>query len=135
MTQMNHREAEDLMKFAIDLRVHSFNAFNFIPTGRGKLIADDDLTPDDREALLNLLYRYMQAEQMTVMCTAPQFARTCIERRASDSDRMAIGHGGSPEPRTSLSTLVTWADAARDAAIAPSSRTAKSRPVSLCRWW
>jgi radical SAM protein with 4Fe4S-binding SPASM domain len=99
ITQMNYGEAEDLMKFAIDLGAHSFNAFNFIPTGRGRQIADDDLSPEQREALLDLLYRYMQTEKMTIMCTAPQFARACIEHRKSEGDLMAVGHGGAGRAR------------------------------------
>ncbi|MFB3905630.1 MAG: radical SAM protein [Acidobacteriota bacterium] len=95
ITQMNHDEVCDLVKFAEDLGAHNFNAFNFIPTGRGRAIATEDLTPDQRETVLEKLYDYLKADRIGIMCTAPQFGRLCLEKYQTVTDPVMVGHGGA----------------------------------------
>jgi radical SAM protein with 4Fe4S-binding SPASM domain len=95
MTQMNHGEVSDLVQFAEDLGAHNFNAFNFIPTGRGRNIATEDLTPEQRETVLDKLYEYLKANRIGIMCTAPQFGRVCVEKYHTAPDPVAVGHGSA----------------------------------------
>jgi len=102
ITRMNFDELEDLIRFSIDLGVHTFNAFNFIPAGRGRNITADDLTPQQRQQMLELLTRHMNEDKITVLSTAPQLGRTCLETQLGETARVAIGHGGSARGRDVL---------------------------------
>lgn len=95
ITHMNFGELEDLIRFAKDLGVHTFNAFNFIPTGRGKNILKDDLTPQERQEMLEILTRHMNEDKITILSTAPQMGRVCLEAGYGEMARIAVGHGGS----------------------------------------
>jgi len=75
ITQMNFDELEDLIQFSKNIGVNKFYAFNFIPTGRGKDIVDMDLTPEQREKMLNILYDHYEKEDIVCMTTSPQYAR------------------------------------------------------------
>jgi radical SAM protein with 4Fe4S-binding SPASM domain len=67
--------------------------FNFIPVGRGRDMAEMDITPAERENLLRLLNRYLQEGQISIMSTAPQFGRACILYGPLEG-LMATAHGG-----------------------------------------
>ncbi len=95
ITRMNFDEVEDLIQFAKDIGAHTFNAFNFIPTGRGRQMARDDLTPDERQQVFRVLYRHLKERQINILSTAPQLGRYCLEMQKSDLDPMMVGHGGS----------------------------------------
>ena len=77
ITQMNFAELEDLIQFAKNLGADKFYAFNFIPTGRGKNMVDMDLTPQQREEVLNTLYEHYLKGDIVCMTTSPQYARVC----------------------------------------------------------
>jgi len=47
--------------------------FNFIPVGRGLQMAEGDLNPRQREALLRTLNEWMQSGRIGVISTAPLF--------------------------------------------------------------
>ncbi len=78
ITRINFDELEELMNFAIELKVDKFFAFNFIPVGEGKNLIDIDLTPEQREKMLNTLYDYYIKERMVTLTTCPQYARVCM---------------------------------------------------------
>jgi len=78
ITQINFAEIEDLIQFAKNLGADKFYAFNFIPTGRGKNMVDMDLTPQQREELLNILYEHYLRGDIVCMTTSPQYARVCM---------------------------------------------------------
>ncbi len=85
--------ARDVIEFAISLGCRTFSHFNFIPVGRGKDMADADLTPAQREWLLKLLVSYMQEGRITIISTAPQLSRACIQY-APPEGVFATGHAG-----------------------------------------
>ncbi len=88
VTAQNINAVPDLLDLAQDLGVNSFNHYNFIPTGRGKDDFDLDLTPEQREELLNLLVeRHMRRQEtgLNIISTAPQFARVLWERSGRKS--------------------------------------------------
>ena len=79
VTKMNLDEALDIIDLAEELGVERVIFFNFIPVGRGKDIAELDLTPEEREELLRKLYLENKHRKVQVFSTAPQFARVSLE--------------------------------------------------------
>jgi len=78
-THYNLKEIPKLIEFVEnELHVKRFIVFNFIPVNRGKEIADQDLTPKEREELLDFLYSKLidSNRKLDVFSTAPQYAVT-----------------------------------------------------------
>lgn len=71
-------EIDDILDLAEDIGLTKVIFFNFIPTGRAKDIEEKDLTPDEREEFMKLLYREMGRRKIEVLTTAPQYARICL---------------------------------------------------------
>lgn len=79
ITKMNYKDIPELIKVARKLNVDRFIAFNFVPTGRGKDIIKMDLTPKEREELLEYLYSEWNKGKMQVFSTAPMYAVTSLK--------------------------------------------------------
>jgi len=81
ITTHNYYEVEDLIELALKLGVDRFIHFNFIPTGRGEKIVNEDLTPEERERLLRFLYKKSKElkGRLQVFSTAPQYARIALQ--------------------------------------------------------
>jgi radical SAM protein with 4Fe4S-binding SPASM domain len=92
-TRETYRAVDDSIHFAIELGCKTFSHFNFIPTGRGEGIADSDLTPRQREWLIQRLAWHLQQGKMNVISNAPQFGRACIAYGSAEGV-FAIGHAG-----------------------------------------
>ncbi len=92
--QGNVGEVEDMIRLALEIGATTFAHFNFIPVGRGLEMADSDLTPRQREQLLQTLNKWMQSGQIGVLSTAPQLGRTCLAF-APLAGRTAASHAGS----------------------------------------
>jgi radical SAM protein with 4Fe4S-binding SPASM domain len=93
VTQLNYHQAEPMINFAKDLGCTTFVHFNFIPVGRGQEIARLDISPKQRETLMELLNRHLQEGKISIMSTAPQFGRACILYGPLDG-LMATAHAG-----------------------------------------
>lgn len=78
ITRYNLHEIENLLDLAEELGVDIFMHYNFIPTGRGREIVEVDITPEEREKLLNYLASQIGLRHMSILSTAPQYARICI---------------------------------------------------------
>lgn len=92
----NLHEVEDMIKFAIDIGAGCFAHFNFIPVGRGTTMgAKDDLTPVEREHLLEMLNGYMQSGKIGIISTSPQYGRVCLANAPLDTGKVAATHCGS----------------------------------------
>ncbi len=81
VTKYNLKEIPEFLEFVErELHPKRFIAFNFVPTGRGKEIIKADLTPKEREELLNFLYGKLIDPNfhMDVLSTAPQYAVTSV---------------------------------------------------------
>ena len=77
VTHFNFPEFEDIIRFSFEeLGVDKFYAFNFIPVGRGIDIMKYDLTPEEREEMMAIMYKYLSSGY-EVFTTAPQFGRMC----------------------------------------------------------
>ena len=92
-TQRTFRAVDDAIHFATELGCKTFSHFNFIPTGRGKEITDLDLTPEQREWLIQRLAWHLQQGKINVISTAPQFGRACITYGPTEG-AFAVGHVG-----------------------------------------
>lgn len=101
VTRDNYHEVEAMLQFAYKLGISCFAHFNFIPVGRGADLIDQDITPQQREALLQLLQEWMNSRRIGVISTAPQFARLCLEH--PDVESMVFcshaGHAGGTQAR------------------------------------
>ncbi len=93
--QGNVGEVRDMLEFAIDMGAGAFAHFNFIPVGRGLEMVNGDLTPAQRERLLELLNEYMQSGRIGVISTAPQYGRVCLARASVAHGKAACSHAGS----------------------------------------
>jgi len=90
----NFDEVLDMLHFCVDIGADCFAHFNFIPVGRGEDIADADLTPAQRERLLQILHEWMQSGRLGVISTAPQLGRICLMHAPLDG-RITCSHAGS----------------------------------------
>ncbi|MEA1994336.1 MAG: radical SAM protein [Euryarchaeota archaeon] len=83
-THYNYKEIPEIIDLCEKLGVNWFMAYNFVPTERGKLITENDLSPEEREELLKMLYEKLKTSKVNVLTTAPQFARVALEREFGD---------------------------------------------------
>lgn len=95
ITRKNFSELLRLYEFARSLGVHRFYVFNFIPTGRGKDILQWDLSPEEREEMLDILYDCLMQKEIAVFSTSPQFGRKCLEKNPEGV--VITGHYSSAE--------------------------------------
>ena len=79
VTQENLHEIPTIIDLAEKLGAKRFMAFNFIPAGRGEDVVDLDLSPEQREDLLKMLFKRNTSGKIQVLSTAPQFARVSLE--------------------------------------------------------
>jgi radical SAM protein with 4Fe4S-binding SPASM domain len=81
-THYNFKEIPKLAEFIEkDLHAKRFMVFNFIPVNRGKEIVNQDLTPKEREELLDFLYAKLidESHKLDTFSTAPQYAVTSLK--------------------------------------------------------
>jgi radical SAM protein with 4Fe4S-binding SPASM domain len=78
-TKNTLHEVDEMVDFASSLGAHRFIHFNFVPTGRGPDIAEQDLSPEERETVLNKLFKKRRTAGLEILSTAPQYGRACLE--------------------------------------------------------
>src|SRR3972149_10538289 len=79
-TKSNLAEMPAIIDLAIEIGAKRFTYFNFIPTGRGKALRDQDLNSEEREELMRyLLNRMSKGCKTTILTTAPQLARVALQ--------------------------------------------------------
>src|SRR4030067_2265156 len=79
-TKSNLAEMPAIIDLASEIGAKRFTYFNFIPTGRGKALYDQDLAPAEREELMRyLLNRMSKGCTTTILTTAPQLARVALQ--------------------------------------------------------
>jgi radical SAM protein with 4Fe4S-binding SPASM domain len=102
VTRWNLDELEPMLEWCIAEGVETFYAFNFIPTGRAKGVVDQDLTPTQREHMLTILQKYLTDGRISVMSSAPQYGRACLELGdpTGQVNTGHYGHGGGQTART-----------------------------------
>jgi radical SAM protein with 4Fe4S-binding SPASM domain len=76
ITQHNLDELPDIMKLAEDLGAITFNPFLLVPTGRGKELAEQEISPEQYEQTLHWLNEKRGKTKMSVRVTcAPHYQR------------------------------------------------------------
>jgi radical SAM protein with 4Fe4S-binding SPASM domain len=97
-TKHNYQEIPKIIDLCDNLGVNWFMMYNFIPTGRGKFISNNDLTSTQREELLKALYEKMKDNQckVNVLSTAPQFARVALEYEKNNENKTIPTHFYNP---------------------------------------
>jgi radical SAM protein with 4Fe4S-binding SPASM domain len=92
----NMAELPAIIDLAEELGVERFTYFNFIPAGRGKDFADQDLSAKEREDVMRYLLNRMSAGcKTTILATAPQLARVAAQCQGDDGTgevTMALAH-------------------------------------------
>jgi radical SAM protein with 4Fe4S-binding SPASM domain len=79
-TKSNLADMPGILDLAEEIGAERFTYFNFIPTGRGKELYNQDLSPEEREKLmLYLLDRMSKGYKVTILTTAPQLARVALQ--------------------------------------------------------
>ncbi len=96
-TQTNLDEVSTLINLTERLGAKRFLAFNFIPVGRGEDVFHIDLTPEQRELLLEtLVNKTISGEtKIEILSTAPQYARVSLELSSGETvtpTHFYIGH-------------------------------------------
>ena len=84
MTRLNVAELPAMIRLCEDLGVMGLTCFNFVPTGRGLFIKENDLSPREREEALKLMAREaLRNKKIQVVSTAPQYARVALQLEAA----------------------------------------------------
>ena len=83
ITRHNYRSLPEMFRLAEELGMDKVMVYNFIPTGRGREMIEDDMTPEMREEALEEMYRYAAAGG-SLCTTAPQLGRVCKQHQRSD---------------------------------------------------
>lgn len=93
-TKNNLKEFPAIVDLAERIGAERFTYFNFIPTGRGKELYNQDISPEEREELMNyLLARISKGSKVTILTTAPQLARLAIQNQRNDNEMtMSMAH-------------------------------------------
>jgi len=78
VTHYNLDELPEMIEVGRRLKVDRFIVFNFIPTGRGEDIIREDLSPEEREELMQYLYDEWKMGEMQIFSTCPAYARISI---------------------------------------------------------
>ncbi|MEM3727067.1 MAG: radical SAM protein [Candidatus Bathyarchaeia archaeon] len=107
ITKLNYKEVPKILDLCEKLGVDWFMAYNFIPTGRGVDIIELDLTPEEREELLKMLYERMQNSNVAMLSTAPQFARVSLEA-SCQSEALVLSHFYSAKSREKIKSLAEF---------------------------
>jgi len=94
-TKYSKEEIPEIIELCEQINVPWWMLYNFVPSGRGRFIAENDLTPEEREEILRQLYQRLKSNsKVEVLSTAPQFARVSLqmEKEAKDKakDNMVI---------------------------------------------
>lgn len=112
-TKLNYHEIPKIIELCEELNVNWFMMYNFVPTGRGRFILENDLTPDEREELLEQLWEKLKTSNVSVLSTAPQFARVALEAEDATVIPTHFYNPNLPNQLRSLSDFIGGCGAGR----------------------
>lgn len=96
-TKYNYNEIPKIIDLCKNLNVNWFMLYNFVPTGRGENIVENDLSPIEREKILkNLWNRIKNDEKINVLSTAPQLARVALQAEIGKDKKIVPTHFANP---------------------------------------
>jgi len=86
ISKLNLSQLDRIAKLACEIGAVCFNPFILVPTGRGRQISDQIISPVEYEKLLNDLFDIKQTSPVNVRVTCgPQFARLARQKKAEFS--------------------------------------------------
>jgi heme b synthase len=98
ITKKNAHHLPALLDLATAAGAVSFHPFMLVPTGRGKELADDELSPDDYEHWLNWIYDAQQSSELFFKPTdVPHYWRVMRQRAKAEGKKLEVhphSHGG-----------------------------------------
>ncbi|MHA1779963.1 MAG: radical SAM protein [Candidatus Thorarchaeota archaeon] len=102
VTHYNLSEVPAVIDLSQKLGARWFMAYNFIPSGRGSEIIDADLTPEEREELLQYLWGKIvsktDSNTIEVLSTAPQLGRMPLLVSSDEISQVEKTFGGQVFP-------------------------------------
>lgn len=108
-TKYNFKEVPKIMDLCEELGVNWLMAYNFVPTGRGKFISENDLTPAEREQVLKDLWEKLKnGGKVSVLSTAPQFVRVALEAEVGLNEKIVPTHFFNPQLSDKLVNLAEF---------------------------
>ncbi len=95
VTKLNIAELPGILQLAIDLGAVAFHPFLLVPTGRGKELADQELSPAQYEETLNWVYDQRSKLPLNFKPTcAPHYYRILRQRAHAAGERVTVkSHG------------------------------------------
>ena len=91
VTRRNLSEIEDILRLAVKLGAVAHHIFILVPTGRGKDLAEDDVSPHDYERVLQWFYQERDKVSLQLKATcAPQYYRIVHQQGGTVTP---TGHG------------------------------------------
>ena len=88
-TKINYEEIPAIIDLCEKLNVDWWMMYNFVPTGRGRFILENDLSPEERERLLKILWEKLRSKpKLQVLSTAPQYARVALQMEEKVKDEV-----------------------------------------------
>ncbi len=107
-THFNYKQIPDIIDLCEKLQVNWFMVFNFVPTGRGRFIIENDLTPEEREELLKMLLERSRRSKVEILSTAPQFARVALQEIEMEGELLMPTHFYNPKLKGKLVSLAEF---------------------------
>lgn len=96
-TRLNYDEIPLIADLCEKIGVNWYMIYNFVPTGRGHFMEENDLLPEEREKLLRVLWRRLKrGGKLQYLSTAPQFARVALQEEADSEKKIIPGHFYNP---------------------------------------
>lgn len=91
VTKVNLKELPDILQLAIDLGAVAFHPFLLVPTGRGKELADQELSPEQYEETLGWVYDQREKVPLNFKPTcAPHYYRILRQRAHAEGKRVTV---------------------------------------------
>ncbi len=106
ITKLNNEHLDDLLKLSEDLGVVAFHPFLLVPTGRGKELEEQELSPEEYEKTLNWIYD-MQKDCPNIFfkpTDVPHYFRVRMQR-AKEEGRVAEMKKAHPHAARGLETM------------------------------
>ncbi len=109
ITRLNVAHLDGMLALALKVGAVAFHPFLLVPTGRGKAMADQELSPEDYERTLHWIYdrqRELEGRIFFKPTDAPHYFRVLRQRGCEDAGPHGghRGHGGHGHPG-GMSTL------------------------------
>ena len=85
ITRLNLDQLDDILKLALDIGAAAIHIFLLVPTGRGKELEEQEISPEDYEKTLNWFYDQHETYPIEFKATcAPHYHRIIRQRAKAD---------------------------------------------------